>query len=136
LNLALGESVNFSGTASDPELGVLRYEWDFNGVGLLTNLREKMAQCASLGLKNLPVDHVIVVLAVKWWPIKPLIQMILRQSCHQQKTPRLAENVNTLYCNSLDGYANLGCELCHGSPHAIWPNRNLGANDNITATQL
>jgi len=50
------------------------------------------------------------------------------------KTPRLAENVNTLYCNSLDGHANLGCELCHGSPHAIWPNRNLGANDNITAT--
>ena len=52
------------------------------------------------------------------------------------KTPRFAENANTLYRNSLDGHANLGCESCHGSPHAIWPNRNPDANDNITATQL
>lgn len=52
------------------------------------------------------------------------------------KTPRFAENANTLYRNSLDQHANLGCESCHGSPHAIWPNRNPDANDNITATQL
>jgi len=52
------------------------------------------------------------------------------------KTPRFAGNANTLYRNSLDGHANLGCESCHGSPHAIWPNRNPNANDNITATQL
>lgn len=52
------------------------------------------------------------------------------------KTPRFAENENTLYRNSLDEHANLGCESCHGSPHAIWPNRNPNANDNITAIQL
>jgi len=52
------------------------------------------------------------------------------------KTPRFAENANTLYRNSLDGHANLGCESCHGSPHAIWPNRKPDANDNITAMQL
>lgn len=52
------------------------------------------------------------------------------------KTPRFAENKNTLYRDSLDGHANLGCESCHGSPHAIWPNRNPDANDNVTAMQL
>ena len=54
----------------------------------------------------------------------------------QAETLRFAENDNTLYRNSLDGHANLGCESCHGSPHAIWPNRNPDANDNITAIQL
>jgi len=52
------------------------------------------------------------------------------------KTPRFSENENTLYRNSLDGHADLGCESCHGSPHAIWPNRNPDANDNVTAIQL
>lgn len=52
------------------------------------------------------------------------------------KTTRFAENDNTLYRNSLDDHASLGCEFCHGSPHAIWPNRNPNANDNVTAIQL
>lgn len=52
------------------------------------------------------------------------------------KTARFAENDLTLYRNSLDGHASLGCESCHGSPHAIWPNRNPDANDNVTAIQL
>ncbi len=52
------------------------------------------------------------------------------------KTPKFAVNDNTLYRNSLDGHANLGCESCHGSPHAIWPNRDPNANDNVTAKQL
>lgn len=51
-------------------------------------------------------------------------------------TTRFAENPNTLYRNSLDSHAELGCESCHGSPHAIWPNRNPNANDNVTAKQL
>jgi hypothetical protein len=51
-------------------------------------------------------------------------------------TKRFAENDNTLYRNSLDKHANIGCESCHGSPHAIWPNRNPNANDNVTAIQL
>ncbi len=52
------------------------------------------------------------------------------------KTLRFAENDQTLYRNSLDDHAKLGCESCHGSPHAIWPNRNPDANDNVTAMQL
>ena len=52
------------------------------------------------------------------------------------KTSKFAVNANTLYRNSLDGHADLGCESCHGSPHAIWPNRNPNANDNVTAMQL
>ncbi|MDX1379839.1 MAG: hypothetical protein R3233_01900 [Xanthomonadales bacterium] len=51
-------------------------------------------------------------------------------------TSRFAENPGTLYRNSLDGHAGLACEACHGSPHAIWPNRNPVANDNVTAIQL
>lgn len=49
---------------------------------------------------------------------------------------RFAENPGTLYRNSLDGHAGIACEACHGSPHAIWPNRNPDANDNVTSTQL
>jgi hypothetical protein len=49
---------------------------------------------------------------------------------------RFAENPGTLYRNSLDNHAGIACEGCHGSPHAIWPNRNPDANDNVTASQL
>ncbi len=49
---------------------------------------------------------------------------------------RFAENPGTLYRNSLDGHAQLFCEACHGSPHAIWPNRDPNANDNVPAIQL
>ena len=52
------------------------------------------------------------------------------------KTMRFAENNGTLYRESHDNHAGLGCESCHGSPHAIWPNRNPDANDNVTAMQL
>ncbi|HEB78203.1 MAG TPA: carboxypeptidase regulatory-like domain-containing protein [Methylothermaceae bacterium] len=50
-------------------------------------------------------------------------------------TSRFAENPGTLYRDS-HGHGGLGCESCHGSPHAIWPNRNPNANDNVTAVQL
>ncbi|BCX81954.1 hypothetical protein MIT9_P1536 [Methylomarinovum caldicuralii] len=50
-------------------------------------------------------------------------------------TSRFAENPGTLYRDS-HGHGGLGCESCHGSPHAIWPNRNPNANDNVTAMQL
>jgi len=49
---------------------------------------------------------------------------------------RFAENPGTLYRNSLDNHAGIACEACHGSPHAIWPNRDPNANDNVTAIQL
>jgi len=49
---------------------------------------------------------------------------------------RFAENPGALYRNSLDNHAGIACEGCHGSPHAIWPNRNPDANDNVTAMQL
>ena len=49
---------------------------------------------------------------------------------------RFAENPGTLYRNSLDNHAGIACEGCHGSPHAIWPNRDPNANDNVTAIQL
>ncbi len=49
---------------------------------------------------------------------------------------RFAENPGTLYRNSLDNHAGIACEACHGSPHAIWPNRDPNANDNVTSIQL
>lgn len=34
------------------------------------------------------------------------------------------------------GHQGLFCEVCHGSTHGIWPNKNDGANDNVAANQL
>ncbi|HFD86054.1 MAG TPA: cytochrome C [Gammaproteobacteria bacterium] len=34
------------------------------------------------------------------------------------------------------GHEGIMCEGCHGSTHAIWPNPNPNANDNIAASQL
>ena len=48
---------------------------------------------------------------------------------------RFAENPNLLYRDSI-GHGGVACEGCHGSPHAIWPNQNPDANDNIAAIQL
>ena len=48
---------------------------------------------------------------------------------------RFAENSNTLFRFS-KGHGDLACESCHGSTHAIWPNDDPAANDNIAATQL
>jgi len=54
---------------------------------------------------------------------------------------RWAEN-ETLYRlsgnddGSGKGHGGLMCEGCHGSTHAIWPNANPNANDNVTADQL
>ena len=48
---------------------------------------------------------------------------------------RFAENNNALYRNSL-GHGDVACEACHGSTHAIWPNAQASANDNLAAIQL
>ena len=48
---------------------------------------------------------------------------------------RFAENENTLFRNS-KGHNGIACEGCHGSTHAIWPNADPNANDNLTAIQL
>ncbi len=54
---------------------------------------------------------------------------------------RFAEN-NPLYRisgnqdGSGKGHGGVMCEGCHGSPHAIWPNPNPKANDNLAASQL
>lgn len=34
------------------------------------------------------------------------------------------------------GHEGIFCEACHGATHAIWPNGNPNANDNVTAKQL
>ncbi len=35
-----------------------------------------------------------------------------------------------------DLHGGVACAACHGGAHAIWPNRDPNANDNVTATQL
>jgi hypothetical protein len=47
---------------------------------------------------------------------------------------RFAEN-ESLYRLS-KGHGGVMCEGCHGSTHAVWPNQNPFANDNVTAKQL
>ena len=48
---------------------------------------------------------------------------------------RFAENTNTLFRFS-KGHGGLACEACHGSTHAIWPNADAAANDNLAAAKL
>jgi hypothetical protein len=48
---------------------------------------------------------------------------------------RFAENSHTLYRLS-KGHGGIFCEGCHGSTHAIWPNDDPNANDNVAATTL
>ncbi len=48
---------------------------------------------------------------------------------------RFAEEPNTLYRFS-KGHGGVYCENCHGSTHAVWPNANASANDNVTALEI
>lgn len=48
---------------------------------------------------------------------------------------RFAENVGKLYRDS-KGHGEVACEGCHGSTHAVWPNADAAANDNVAATQI
>ena len=48
---------------------------------------------------------------------------------------RFAENASTLFRFS-KGHGGIFCEGCHGSTHAIWPNSDPTANDNVAATAL
>ena len=41
-----------------------------------------------------------------------------------------------LFKNSIDRHGALPCASCHGPTHAIWPNPDPYANDNVTAMQL
>jgi len=48
---------------------------------------------------------------------------------------RFAESDTALYRNS-SGHGGMDCTACHGSPHAIWPNVDPLANDNVPAKQI
>jgi len=48
---------------------------------------------------------------------------------------RFAEPDTGLYRFST-GHGGMDCTSCHGSPHAIWPNADANANDNIAAMQI
>jgi hypothetical protein len=48
---------------------------------------------------------------------------------------RFAENNHTLYRFS-KGHGGIFCEGCHGSTHAVWPNSDPNANDNVAAIAL
>jgi hypothetical protein len=54
---------------------------------------------------------------------------------------RFAENQSLYRLSGNDdgsgkGHGGVMCEGCHGSTHAIWPNANPFANDNVTANQI
>lgn len=48
---------------------------------------------------------------------------------------RFAENSQSLFRFS-KGHGGIFCEGCHGSTHAVWPNSDPAANDNVAATAL
>jgi hypothetical protein len=41
-----------------------------------------------------------------------------------------------LYRFGRDAHGDVPCAACHGAAHAIWPNRDPNANDNLTSLQL
>ncbi len=58
-------------------------------------------------------------------------------------TSRFAENEQLYRLSGTEtstqgnqGHQGIMCEGCHGSTHAIWPNANPDANDNVAAIQL
>ena len=48
---------------------------------------------------------------------------------------RFAEDPDALYRFSM-GHGGIMCEGCHGSTHAVWPNEDADANDNVAAKML
>lgn len=44
--------------------------------------------------------------------------------------------VRGLFKDSVDRHGGVSCEACHGPTHAVWPNPDPYANDNVTAMQL
>lgn len=51
------------------------------------------------------------------------------------QSSRFAEEPHTLYRESF-GHGGIACEHCHGSTHAIWPNEDAAANDNVASVSL
>jgi hypothetical protein len=45
-------------------------------------------------------------------------------------------HASTAFRHSRDTHGKVACAACHGAAHAIWPNRDPNANDNVTALQL
>ena len=41
-----------------------------------------------------------------------------------------------LFREGKDRHGNVACAACHGAAHAVWPNRDPNANDNVAALQL
>lgn len=72
------------------------------------------------------------------WPFR-LVQAYqsgdLSASAVAAPSSRFAENSQSLFRFS-KGHGGIFCEGCHGSTHAIWPNSDPAANDNVAATAL
>lgn len=62
---------------------------------------------------------------------KPIISANSRFA-ENQRLYRLSGNKD----DSGKGHGGVMCEGCHGSTHAIWPNANPLANDNVTSNQI
>ena len=50
--------------------------------------------------------------------------------------PQIINLETTVFREGKDTHGNVACAACHGAAHAIWPNRDPKANDNVTALQL
>ncbi len=67
--------------------------------------------------------------------VRPATVQIRTGTWEDGKMP-LKDYVSTAFRHSRDSHANLACAACHGPGHALWPNRDPKANDNVTALQL
>ncbi|MDD2768269.1 MAG: putative Ig domain-containing protein [Methylococcus sp.] len=69
--------------------------------------------------------------------VRPTTVQIRTGNWNQEPPPMpLKDYTSTAFRHSRDSHANLACAACHGPGHALWPNRDPKANDNVTALQL
>ena len=70
--------------------------------------------------------------------VLPIIRHEFPQDrANQGYDPTLPLKLTTaLYRDGKDTHGDVPCASCHGGAHAVWPNRDANANDNVTAIQL
>jgi hypothetical protein len=73
--------------------------------------------------------------------VMPFKESRLEKLGDNQYTFAEKEVSNVLYRKSFDVHGSgtgndIACSACHGGSHAIWPNPDSNANDNLAAKQL
>ncbi|MFC1773587.1 cytochrome C [Pseudomonadota bacterium] len=86
-------------------------------------------------LQAYSTEHISVPDVAEPVKVASMIQSPQSRFAENRNQNASGETVDVLYRLS-KGHGGVMCEGCHNSTHAIWPNPNPAANDNIAANQL